>query len=97
MTQPVKKTVQGCLNFARDGPLFVVSSMSPALETEVAVVYAAEAVTSEQGTISESSNPFRKDDAVYLSTMEEEPYQPKLGVYAPVSKSKTEEGKLVTK
>jgi len=32
-----------------------------------------------------------------LSTMEEEPWQPKLGVYAPVSKSKTEKGKLVTK
>ena len=67
------------------------------------MVNVAEAVTSEQRTISESSNssyssnPFRKEDAVDLSTMEEEPWQPKLGVYPPVSKSKTEKGKLVTK
>jgi len=64
------------------------------------VVNAAEAVTSEQHTVSESSyssNLFHKDDAVDLSTMEEEPCQPKLGMYVPVSKSKTEKGKLVTK
>jgi len=77
--------VQCRLNFARGGPLFVAPSTSSASDTEVAVVKAAEAGTSEQ------------DDAVDLSTMDEKPCQPKLGVYAPVSKSKTEKGKLVTK
>jgi len=43
-----QKTVQCRLNFARGGRLFVVPSTSSASETEVAVVNAAEAVTSEQ-------------------------------------------------
>lgn len=64
MTQPVKKTVQCRLNFARGGPLFVAPSTSSASDTEVAVVKAAEAGTSEQ------------DDAVDLSTMDEKPCQP---------------------